>query len=406
MGENIVMKKKYIGLFSFDGPMYKDKNGVYCNTTLTSEMFKRYFSVIDELLIVIRTYNIDKTYIEANLNKIELDNIKFIEIPNLNTIKSFIFKRYEYKKLIMNYVKKADLIFVRMPSIISDLTIQCCKKINKKYLVEVGGCAWDAHWNHSLIGKIIAPYVFYKEKNGVKNAVYATYVTEKWLQKRYPTKSYSISASNVYLDKLDKKNIEKRIEKLKKISKHKKITIGTIAAVNVKYKGQEYVIRAIARLKNEGYNIIYELVGGGDQSYLKGLAKKLDIYDNINFKGILLKNDIMNWLEKIDIYIQPSKQEGLPRALIEALSKGVPSLGATTAGIPELINKRFIFKKGNVDDIIKKLKKLLSSDLVLVSQENFNKSKEFELSVLNQKREDIYKKYRNLVENEDKKGVN
>ena len=395
------MKKECIGLFCFDGPMYKDKNGVYCNTTLTSEMFKRYFSVVDKLLIVIRTYNIEKTYIEANLNKIELDNVEFIEIPNLNTVKSFILERNKYKKLIMENVKKADLIFARMPSVISDITIQCCQKIEKKYLVEVGGCAWDAHWNHSLIGKIIAPYVFYKEKVGVKNAILATYVTEKWLQKRYPTKSYSVNASNVYLDKFDREILNRRVEKIKKNSEERKIILGTIAAVNVKYKGQKYVIKAIAKLKNEGYDITYELVGGGDSSYLKRLAKKLGVSDNIIFKGVLLKSDVMNWLEKIDIYIQPSKQEGLPRALIEALSRAVPSLGSKTAGIPELIDEEFVFKRGNVDDIIKKLKKLLASDLLKVSQENFNKSKEFDLDFLNKKRNDFYSKYKQLIEKEN-----
>lgn len=391
------MKKECIGLFSFDGPMYKDKNGVYCNTTLTSEMFKRYFNVVDKLLIVIRTYHIEKTYIEANLNKIELDNIEIIEIPNLNTIKSFILKRNKYKKLIMENVKKADLIFARMPSTVSDITIQCCKQIDKKYLVEVGGCAWDAHWNHSLIGKFIAPYVFYKEKTGVKNAILATYVTEKWLQKRYPTKSQSINASNVYLDKFDEEALDRRKEKITKFSKEKKIILGTIAAVNVRYKGQKYVIKAIKKLKSEGYDIRYELVGGGDPSYLERLAQKLGVSDNIVFKGTLLKTDVMNWLEKIDIYIQPSKQEGLPRALIEALSKGVPSLGSETAGIPELINQEFIFKRGDVNDIIRKLKKLLSSNLLKISQDNFNKSKEFDLDFLNEKRNKFYKKYKQLV---------
>ena len=49
-----------IGLFSFDGPMYRDCNGVYCNTTITSEMFSRYFHVVDKLIVVIRTLHLDQ----------------------------------------------------------------------------------------------------------------------------------------------------------------------------------------------------------------------------------------------------------------------------------------------------------------------------------------------------------
>lgn len=391
------MEKECIGLFSFDGPMFKDKNGIYCNTTLTSEMFKRYYSVVDKLIIVIRTFKIDITYIEANLNKVELDNVEFIEIENLNNIKNFILKKSIYQKIIFEKVKEADLIFARIPSIISDMTISCCKKLKKKYLAEVGGCVWDAYFNHSLIGKIVAPYMYYKEKIGVRDSCYTIYVTEKWLQKRYPTKGYSINASNVYLKKIDEKVIENRKVKIKKFSRENEIIIGTTAAVDVKYKGQEYVIKAIKLLEKEGYKFRYELVGGGNPKYLKEIAKKNKIEEKIIFKGVMLKNEVMRWLETIDIYIQPSKQEGLPRALIEALSMGVPALGSKTAGIPELLKDEFVFKRGNVCEIKEKIESIFIKNLEDIVQENINKSKEFEVSYLNQKREKIYKMYKNLI---------
>ena len=56
-----------IGLFCFDGPLYKDKNGIYCNVTLTNEMFARYFIVVDELYIVVRTFSKNKTYKDMNM---------------------------------------------------------------------------------------------------------------------------------------------------------------------------------------------------------------------------------------------------------------------------------------------------------------------------------------------------
>lgn len=395
------MKKKYIGLFSFDGPMYKDKNGIYCNTTLTNDMFKRYYNVVDKLVVIIRTFSINQTYIEAKLNKIDLNNIEFIEIENLNNIKNFILKKSKYNRIILENVEKADMIFARMPSIISDITIQCCHKLKKDYLVEVGGCSWDAYWNHSLIGKFVAPYVYYKEKKGIRDASYAIYVTERWLQKRYPTKGESINASNVYLEKQDDKlTLKNRIQKNKNYLNKKEIILGTTAAVDVKYKGQQYVIKAIKHLNKEGYNLKYELVGGGSNKYLKKISKKLKIEDKIEFKGLLLKEEVMKWLENIDIYIQPSKQEGLPRALIEALSKGVPAIGSDTAGIPELLKKEFIFRKGNVSDIIKKMKLILSSsNLEEIIKENLIKSKEFEISNLNNKREKIYQKYKKSISN-------
>ncbi|TCI21720.1 glycosyltransferase [Exiguobacterium sp. SL-9] len=385
-----------IGLFSFDGPMYKDINGIYCNTTLTNEMFSRYFEVVDELVVLIRTLPLDKTYIEANMQKVDLNNMKIIEIPNLNTVKGFLIERNEYSKIIEQYVGKSDLIFARMPSIISDLTIKYSLKQKKKYFVEVGGCAWDAHWNHGLLGKIIAPYVYLKAKSGIKKSDYASYVTEKWLQKRYPSNGINTFASNVYLNKVDNHVLQSRLKKINDVD-CKKLKIGTTAAVNVKYKGQEYIIEAISILNKCGYDFTYELVGGGSPDYLKKIAHKFGVEDKVTFKGLLSKNEVINWLDTIDLYAQPSKQEGLPRALIEALSRGCPAIGSNTAGIPELLENSVRFNKGDVNVICEILKKMDNPSLSNNAIINFNKSKEFELENLNFKRNRIYKKYKQAV---------
>ncbi|MGG5460579.1 glycosyltransferase [Clostridium sp. B9] len=386
-----------IGLFSFDGPMYRDCNGVYCNTTITAEMFSRYFSVVDKLIVVIRTFNLDKTYKEAKLKKVELEGLEFVEIGNLNSVKGLLIERPKYKRVIKEYVENTDMIFARMPSIISDITISIARSMGKKYMVEVGGCAWDAYWNHGISGKLVAPYMFWNELKGIRNADFATYVTEKWLQNRYPCKCPSISASNVYLEPVDESVLEKRLKKIQFKNNNDAIVLGTAAAVNVRYKGQEYIIRAISILNKQGYNFEYELVGGGDNSYLKNLAKKLGVEEKVRFKGLLLHENVIKWIDSIDIYVQPSKQEGLPRALIEALSRACPAIGSTTAGIPELIQKDNVFKSGNINDILNKLKSIVSVDLSEIAKCNFQKAKEYELVILNNKRNEIYRKYREFV---------
>ncbi|HEE9847354.1 TPA: glycosyltransferase family 4 protein [Clostridium perfringens] len=386
-----------IGLFSFDGPMYRDCNGVYCNTTITAEMFARYFNVVDKLIVVIRTFHLDKTYKEANLKKVELEGLEFVEIGNLNSVKGLLIERPKYKKIIEQCVGKADMIFARMPSIISDITISIARSKGKKYMVEVGGCAWDAYWNHGISGKLVAPYMFFYEAKGIKNADFATYVTEKWLQNRYPCKCPSTSASNVYLDPVDDYVLEQRLKKIQFKNNNDTIVLGTAAAVNVRYKGQEYIIRAISILNKQGYNFEYELVGGGDNSYLKNLAKKLGVEEKVKFKGLLLHENVIKWLDSIDIYVQPSKQEGLPRALIEALSRACPAIGSTTAGIPELLQNENVFRNGDINQICNILKRITSIDVSEICKQNFEKAKEYQLSILDAKRKEIYGKYLTLI---------
>ncbi|WP_208796365.1 glycosyltransferase [Exiguobacterium acetylicum] len=392
------MYKKKIGLFSFDGPMYRDCNGVYCNTTITSNMFERYFEVVDELIVVIRTFHLTTTYVEAKMNKVELKGLKIIEVENLNSLKGILNKKRNALK-IEKYINKADMIFARMPSIISDMTISMAKKRKKPYLVEVGGCAWDSHWNHSLVGKIVAPYMFFKERKNILDASFAIYVTQKWLQKRYPTKGMSTSASNVYLEKNDFKVLDNRKIRIKNLNKKNIFKIGTTAAIDVKYKGQDDVVKAISNLKKQGFNIQYELVGGGDKKYIQNLSEKLSVSENVVFKGLLLKKDVIEWMDQIDLYIQPSKQEGLPRALVEAISRACPAIGSNTAGIPELLNDDCIFKAASIREIENLIKKRYMNKEILIkeSEANFLKSKDFSIELLNENRNKIYKRYRDVV---------
>ncbi|MFR9276345.1 glycosyltransferase [Finegoldia magna] len=89
-------------------------------------------------------------------------------------------------------------------------------------------------------------------------------------------------------------------------------------------------------------NII--LQGGGNQDYLLSIAKTYHVEDRVIFWGRLSPEKVQEWMDKVDIYIQPSLQEGLPRSVIEAMSRGCLVLGART-GIPELLDPRFVVKR-------------------------------------------------------------
>ena len=89
---------------------------------------------------------------------------------------------------------------------------------------------------------------------------------------------------------------------------------------------------------------------------------------------------LMDWLENdVNIYIQPSLQEGLPRSVIEAMSFGIPCLGSSIAGIPELLESNCLFStKGNVaKNIAQLLMNMSVEDLCEQGIRNFSKSKEY-----------------------------
>lgn len=377
------------GLFCHYLPIYKDVDGNYCSTTLTDALFSRYFCVVDELYVATRVYPINKRYDEAHQEKITLKNVKIIEFSNLSSPKGIFFIP-KAKRKILEIAKESDLIFIR-GGIIALLGVDAAKKLNKPYLLECAGCAWDEYWNYSFLGKIIAPYMEYRTKKATKDAAFVLYVTEKWLQNRYPTDGISSYASNVILTAIDNTAIEKRRKKIAKYDE-KHIRIGTTGGINNKAKGQHFVIRAMKELLPE-YDIHYELVGSGDATFLKNTAIKYNVENNVHFRGQLTHDEVLEWIDELDFYIQPSMQEGLPRSLIEAMSRGCPAIGSTTAGIPELLEPKNIFDRGSVDSLIKVMRITFADSLEKMAIRNFEKSKEFQMDLLRERREKLYKQY-------------
>jgi glycosyltransferase involved in cell wall biosynthesis len=249
-------------MFCCDGPLSRDQYGNYYGVALNERMFSRYYLITRTLTVAIRTELKSDDNVKG-LSKINLDNFQVVSCPNLSSLKGMLFNRSKANSILFDQIKNTDFLVIRLPSVIGILSIEIARKMNKPFLIELVGCPWDAYWNHSWKGKLVAPFMWHATKKAVKNAPYVLYVTNEFLQHRYPTTGRNIGCSNVALPTLDESVLEIRLHKIKQMTKHKPIVLGTTAAVNVRYKGQEYVIHAIAELNKQGYNFEYRLVGGG-----------------------------------------------------------------------------------------------------------------------------------------------
>ena len=195
------------------------------------------------------------------------------------------------------------------------------------------------------------------------------------------------------------------VQRIKKIDSHKgKLIIGTAAAIDIRYKGQQYVIKALEKLKKLGDDRYeYQIVGGGDPRYLNGVIRKLHLGANVKILGSLKHEDVFKWMDEIDLYIQPSRTEGLPRAMIEAMSRGVPCLGANSGGIPELIENKCIFSNGinEVKEIAELLHQIDKDSMREMANRNFKSAKQYNAKTLRMRRNSFY---REILRDEKREG--
>lgn len=355
-----------------------------------STILRRYYTTFGSIVLCSRFQRVERMTEECeDITPIVADTI---EMPSLAKM---LLGRCDVE--MKEAMQDCDLVIARCPAVSAYKAADCARKLNKPYFAESMGCAWDAYWNHGLVGKAIASYMFFKMKSVVKNADYALYVTSEFLQKRYPCKNESVAASNVLIQSIDEGVLQKRLEKIENSDPHT-ITLMTTAAIDVRYKGQEYVIKAIPALNKAGIKVKYLLVGGGDPSYLQGVARACGVEDQVEFVGRLSLSEVFETLDQADIYIQPSLQEGLPRSVIEAMSRACPVIGARTAGIPELISPECVVKRKSSKDVVEKIVCLKDrnrlSDLAKI---NFQNSKQYLDNVLKDRRDCYYRKIREEI---------
>ena len=243
-------------VFAHDHVFYEIDNVFYSSSGgLSKTALERYTSVFDKVNIVSRHKKLISSCRELTIASTE--NVSFDSVPDFNKYDFFI-KIKEINRIIEGKIINADAVIARLPSFVGSAAVVMAKKHNKPYLIEVVACPWDALWNHSLKGKLVSPYFWMKTKKLVKSAPYVLYVTEVFLQSRYPSNGKVTACSNVYLPDIDKSVLDKRLFNIKHRNQLP-LRLGTVAALNVRHKGQEYVIEAICELKKEGYLFDYYL---------------------------------------------------------------------------------------------------------------------------------------------------
>lgn len=384
-------------LFAHDLPIIKNSiDSNYYSKTIGYEFWSRYLEFTNDLQVAVRVKQAELFELDS-FKKISSENVQFLDMPNLAVLKGRMKNLKKAKKIISKSLKDIDAVVVRLPSEVGLLTYGMAKKRSIPVAIEMVGCPQDSYNFHgSLLGKVYSPYARIKYKKVLSESTHTLYVTAKYLQKKYPSPGFSINASNVKLNNQALEVLDKRISLIKEKNENDVYKIGISGSLNVNYKGLDTAIKAIQHIrKNSSHKVILEVIGGGDESKWVDFAKKIGCEKYVIFKGRLTSQEVFKWLENIDVYIQPSKTEGLPRALVEAMSTGCPCIGTRVGGIPELLNEEFLVEKNDYKILGEKIVQLVESkkERVIQAQNNYYKSTEYSAEKLKAKRSEFYSKF-------------
>tara|TARA_X000000950_G_scaffold204072_1_gene245701 strand:+ start:43061 stop:44164 length:1104 start_codon:yes stop_codon:yes gene_type:complete len=131
-------------------------------------------------------------------------------------------------------------------------------------------------------------------------------------------------------------------DKLLKIGANKKFNSGYLKILFVGWieesKGVKEILIAFKRLSEEYSNLNLTFVGNGSYFYdAKAYVQKNYLNSSVNFVGWVDGVKLEKYYQDNDVFVLPSKAEGMPNALIEAMAAGLAVITSTVGSIPDFI---------------------------------------------------------------------
>lgn len=339
-------------------------------------------------------------------------NVEHILLPNIHAPIKRLTKMGRMYKKIKEQVERADAVVIRGPVELGMLAAKAARETGTPYAIEMNGCAHDTvYYTKTIFNRIYAPIRYQRTQRMVRHADAVMYMTEKFLQTRYPTRGLAAHASHVEIPAMPDYVLQARQKRIdaSRDSNHPLI-FGLIGNFNNGLKGTDVALRALAQVNTKRGksddipDFRFKVLGQGSPAQWSALIGELGLEGKVEFCGSVPRGQaVLDWLDTVDIYLQPSYHEGLPRALIEAMSRGCAALASDAGGTQELLPADYIHKRGNAAELAAQIETVLPHNVrQAAAQQNFEVAKDYSKDVLRPRREAFWQDFADYVSQRDK----
>jgi hypothetical protein len=375
---------------------------VWTQIAFDYSFWQRYLEVFDQVCVVARVRDVSER--PADHVRADGDQISVSAVPFYLGPLQYVQRRREVRLAVEKALQPGDAVILRVGSQVANCLFPKLRESGRPFAVEVVGDPWDVFSpgavKHPL--RIFFRWHFWRRlREQCAHACAAAYVTERTLQSRYPaiaatstetgsgdrqSRSYAISDVRLPAEAFARGPFER-----KSLSCLRLVFVGSLAQL---YKGPDVLLDAVAQCVSAGVKIHLTMIGDGKyRSELEERAGKLGIANDVVFLGqIAAGPPIREELDKADVFVMPSRTEGLPRALLEAMARSLSCVASKVGGIPELLSSSDLVPPGSVDALAAKIVEVSKSEThrMEMARRNYERALCFRDEILNDRRRTFF----------------
>ncbi|MGH8177789.1 MAG: glycosyltransferase [Steroidobacter sp.] len=328
-------------VFAHDHTFTQYDGQLYSPGRLPYSAWRRYLAAFDEVTVLARVRAADNEPEVELMQRADGPRVNFVGLRPARGLRRALSLVGRDKAVVDAAIAGAHALVARVPSEIGLAAASAARRAGIAVACEVVASAWDSLWHHGgAVSKLYAPLFEQRTRVCVANSRFALYVTRNFLQDKYPCQGTVAAASNVTVTT----KAEVLDRRLRRIAGHAgPLVVGFVGSLHAAYKGLDVALRAIAKARERHINVVLQVVGEGPTAPWRRAAAELGVEGRVQFVGALPGSAaVLQWLDAVDVYVHPSLAEGLPRSLIEAMSRGCLCFGSRVGGIPELLDEAFL----------------------------------------------------------------
>jgi len=157
--------------------------------------------------------------------------------------------------------------------------------------------------------------------------------------------------------------------------------LGFAGSLERLYKAPDVLLQALASCRRSGLDAELWVAGDGRfRPWLEQEAARLGLHGATRFLGAVAAGEPMErFLDDVDLFVLPSRTEGLPRVLVEAMARGCPAIGSTAGGIPDLLASGHLVEPGAPGPLAAKILECFSSpdQLGAMARRNWSEARHY-----------------------------